>query len=213
MKLVIDLNILAEFLAKALGKDTEVAIHNLEDMSKSLHIIKNAHVTGRRKGLGLTDLASSMINNEIQLDDNPYKINYESRAIDGRALRSSTLIIRDENQKPKALLCLNHDDSEIKNIIKHLDKKIHIEDQQTNEDFSTNIKKIGEKIIADIMAENQKPVDDMIPQDKIDLVSKMLQAGAFEVKGAVEITAKMLNVSEPTLYRYLKQAEWLNNKS
>lgn len=56
------------------------------------------------------------------------------------------------------------------------------------------------------MASNHKPVSKLNVQEKKQLAAMMVKAGAFEIKGSVEIAAKMLNVSEPTLYRYLKQA-------
>lgn len=205
MKVTVDLEILANFLAKALGKTMEVAVHDLNDISSSLLILKNSHVTGRKEGMGITDLALEMIKDQSSNSDIPYKINYESRTLDGRVLRSSTLILQDEDNKPKAILCLNHDDSEFHSLIKHLQQITKIEDPYSHENFSTNVTHLGEKIIADIMASNHKPVSELIAHEKMQLAAAMAKAGAFEIKGSIEIAAKMLNVSEPTLYRYLKQ--------
>ncbi len=205
MKVEIDLNILADFLAKALGDKTEIAIHNLENIDESLCLLKNGHVTGRREGMGITDLALNMIKSKKQDLQHPYKINYESKTSDGRSLRSSTVVFHDKDNKPQYLLCLNQDDSPFQQFIVYLQQITKIEDKESDEHFSAPMMKIGEKIIGDIMAENYTPVEDLTAKEKAQLAAKMLNAGAFEVKGSIELAAKMLNVSEPTLYRYLKQ--------
>lgn len=206
MKVTVDLEILANFLSKALGQSMEVAVHDLNDINNSLLILKNGHVTGRKEGMGITDLALEMIKDQSSNPDTPYKVNYESRTLDGRLLRSSTLILQDDDDKPKAILCLNHDDSEFHSLIEHLQQITKIEDHYSRENFSTDVSHLGEKIIADVMASNHKPVSKLNVQEKKQLAAMMVKAGAFEIKGSVEIAAKMLNVSEPTLYRYLKQA-------
>ncbi len=205
MKVEIDLNILTDFLAKALGERTEVAVHNLEDINESLCILKNGHITGRAEGMGITNLALNMIRDKQQDLQSPYKINYEGKTADGHLLRSSTFIIHDDNQKPQYLLCLNHDDSHFHQMISQLQQVTKIEDSESDEDFSTPMVKMGEKVILDVMAENYTPVDELSSKEKAQLVAKMFHAGAFEIKGSVEIAAKILKVSEPTLYRYLKQ--------
>lgn len=205
VKVTIDLEILADFLSKALGDRTEVAVHNLQDMDKSLYILKNGHVTGRKEGMGLTDLALDMIRPTAQGEQAPYRINYASKTSNGNILRSSTVVFRDEEQKPQFLLCLNHDDSNFHQLIHYLQKVTAIEDHESDENFSEPIGKMGEKIILDIMAENYTPVEKLTSKEKAQLVAKMFYAGVFEIKGSVETAAKILNVSEPTLYRYLKQ--------
>ncbi len=205
MKVVVDLEILADFLSKALGDTTEIAIHNLQDINESLCILRNGHVTGRTEGMGLTDLALDMIRSETQDLKMPYKINYASKTSDGSILRSSTVIFHDKEQKPQFLLCLNHDDSDFHHLINYLQKVTAIEDHESDENFSAPIARMGEKIILEIMSENYTPVDKLTSKEKAQLVAKMFHAGAFEIKGSVEIAAKILNVSEPTLYRYLKQ--------
>lgn len=206
MKVIVDLEILAEFLSKALGDTTEVAVHSLDDLGESLCILKNGHITGRHEKMGLTDLALDMLRDKSQDFDAPYKINYSSQTSDGRTLRSSTVIFHDDAQNPKAILCLNHDDAHFHHMINHLQKITNIDDHESNENFSADITKMGESIILEVMAENYTAVEKLTAQEKQELVAKMVHAGAFEVKGSVEVAARVLKVSEPTLYRYLKKA-------
>lgn len=205
MRVEVDLEILAEFLSKAFGNRTEIAVHDLENPDSSLCILKNGHVTGRSVGMGLTELAMNMIDKKDGEQQSPYKINYNGRTSDGRNLRSSTIMLCDKNQEPKYLLCLNHDDAHVHQLIDHLQQITKIEDDQSDEHFDIPMDKIGKKIISDVMAQNYTPVDKLSAQEKENLVAKMYDAGAFEIKGSVEIAADMLNVSESTLYRYLKR--------
>ncbi len=205
MKVLVDLEVLADFLSKALGETTEVAVHNLKNINESLCILRNGHVTGRTEGMGLTDLALDMIRSKTQDINAPYRINYASKTSKGNILRSSTVVFYDEGNKPQFLLCLNHDDSDFHYFINYFQKLTAIEDHESDENFSEPIAKMGEKIILEVMSENYIPVHKLTSKEKATLVAKMFHAGAFEIKGSVEVAAKILDVSEPTLYRYLKQ--------
>ena len=45
----------------------------------------------------------------------------------------------------------------------------------------------------------------MLPEEKRQVVAQLSQRGFFNLKGAVSIVAKRLDVSEQTVYRYLKE--------
>ena len=45
----------------------------------------------------------------------------------------------------------------------------------------------------------------MSAAEKMDIVRRLDQQGIFSTKGAISLAARYLNVSEPTLYRYLSK--------
>ena len=211
MKVMVDLNVLADFLAKVMGDHTEIAIHQLDNLEASLVHIHNGHITGRKEGMPATDLALKMVQ---ELSDNPdavHKINYLSLAKEGKKLRSSSLLICDDDQMPRAVLCINQDDSPICQMIRQLRKMTTIEDtSEIKEDFYANVqsmKTVHEKIIEDVIARSPIPVSHLSVDEKVLLVKELSEKGIFLIKGSIELVAKAFSISEPTLYRYLKQID------
>lgn len=207
MKITIDSTVLIDFLSKVMGENTEIALHQLDEPdSPSLIDIRNGHITGRTVGMSLTNFAQQMIE-EFKLNNNVcYKTNYLSLTEGRKKLRSSSLLLCDDTNKPKAMLCLNHDDIIIHNMIHQLGRMITIDDNQNiKENFSGNVKEINENIINDILAKYPISPERLSIEDKLKLVSELSEKGVFLIKGSVEIVSSTLNISEPTLYRYLKQ--------
>jgi predicted transcriptional regulator YheO len=51
------------------------------------------------------------------------------------------------------------------------------------------------------------PVDRMVPNERIEVIKELREKGVFGIKGAVRQVAKKLEISETSVYRYLKEIE------
>lgn len=49
------------------------------------------------------------------------------------------------------------------------------------------------------------PIEDLSKEDKITIVTELNNEGIFLLKGTVGKVAHSLNISEPTVYKYLQQ--------
>lgn len=208
MRITLDLTILMDFISEIMGENAEIVLHKIEDMNTSTIVdIRNGYITGRESGMPLTDFAKQMIAEFNAKDEKTYyKINYLSVTKAAKKLRSSSLLLCDDNNIPKAILCINHDDIIICNIIQQLRKMITINDNQNiKENFSNNVKGINAQLINDILAKYPSPLERLTSDDKLILIRELSEKGVFLIKGSVEMVAKSLKMSEPTLYRYLKQ--------
>lgn len=98
---------IADGLAAYLGPSYEVVIHSLEDLEHSVVKIVNGVHTGRSVGSPITDLALQMLD-RLQSDKSQadYQV-YFCRNYRGEPMRSTTVAIRNGNQKIVGLLCIN----------------------------------------------------------------------------------------------------------
>ena len=100
---------LTEFLGLALGPDYEVALHDLANKDHSIIAIANSHISGRKLGAPLTNMALSILRDK-SYERMDYHLHYYSINVNGKDLRSSTFFIKDSGELI-GLLCINFDDS------------------------------------------------------------------------------------------------------
>ena len=90
---------LAHGITSQFGNSCEVVIHDLtkKDLDRSIVYIENGHVSNRHTGDG----PSGIVLETLRSDPATVKdrLAYLTRTDDGRILKSSTLYIRDDNDK------------------------------------------------------------------------------------------------------------------
>ena len=101
-------SLLADTIAGMFGKGCEVVIHSLEDLGHSIVKIVHGEVTGRSVGSPITDLGLKVANNAIESKDNIIGP-YFSMTKAGKPLKSTTMIIRNDEGLPIGFLCINFD--------------------------------------------------------------------------------------------------------
>lgn len=194
-----------DFLSEILGKNTEVVLHDLTNSRNSIIAIRNGHISGRGAGTSVTDLAVKMNEDDLKCKDKNYICNYRSHTQSGKPLRSSCFYIRNSSNKLVGMLCINTDCSELTRACNILNSLIAVKD--FNEAADDSEEKLGdiEEQIQTLITEKGIPPERMSQQEKIGLVRELYQKGIYQLKGSVQNTAKLLCVSEPTVYRYLNQ--------
>jgi len=87
------------------GKKCEVVLHDFSEPQKSIVAIENGHVTERKVGDPITDLALSLWRENGYKDKKTDRIiNYKTKSKNGKILKSSTVFIR--NNQKKIIGCL-----------------------------------------------------------------------------------------------------------
>ncbi len=222
--------ILVEFLGKALGPDYEVVLHDLSSKDFAIAAIANGHISGRKAGGPLTDAALRMLSSKAYETDD-FLSNYRGIAPNGHILRSSTMFIRDEENRPIGLLCINFDDWRYKELTEKMLSIIHPESyleqhpaytqpllqrpmenpalQESSaaitENFSMDIPALMQKIFDDATASLGTPVDRLNQFERREIVEQLNEQGLFQLKGAVSFVARKFSCSNATIYRYLSE--------
>ena len=213
--------VLMDFLAELLGPRTEVVLHDTSDLGRSIVALTNGHVSGRTVGGPATDLVLKVLRNHED-DDRDYLANYLAQSRTGGSFRSSTFFVRDPDGAVVGMLCVNIDDeplsrardllaamTETTGLLKGEAGPAPRADAATPaavaERFSTDVDELTLVSVARIVAAQGVDPQRMTPDEKLLTVRELERAGVFLLKGAVARAAEALRVSEPTVYRYLKQ--------
>ena len=116
------------------------------------------------------------------------------------------------------MLCINVNVTDFEYIETAMRRILGIKDT-TNVEFkydspieilSSPLDEMVEKYIAECMQNMGVPsyvhAERLKVEEKIRVVKYLQDKGTFKVKGAIALVADKLDVSEPTIYRYLKKA-------
>lgn len=210
---------LVYFLGKVLGPDTEVVLQDICKQNARIVAIANGHVSGRKIGDAPSDFIFQMINNKEYTDS--HRLNFSSVAHGGKVLRSSTYFMRDEDKNLKGMLCINMDVSKYIAIceqIKQLSGIENLRDESVENKENIYLISVKDAIwdhISSVLREMSIdiPLSRLTAKEKQNIVVKLHEQGVFNLKGAVTEVVRYLEVSEPTIYRYLNKAKTLGTEN
>jgi predicted transcriptional regulator YheO len=194
-------------LAEMFGPGCEVVLHDLAAVPHSIVAIENGHVTGRRLGDGPTDQMLRSLRNIDQVPD--VRLYMSSR--DGKVLKSLAVTLRDGDGSPIGILGINFDISEVVQVqralaaltaVGRLDDKAT---PATEEIFGGDIRDVLAGMIASTLNEMGKTPAAMSREEKMEVVKRLEERGAFLVKRSAEQVAEALDLSRFTVFAYLKE--------
>lgn len=202
-------------IAKTFGSRCEVVVHDLRNLDKSIVHIENSHVTGRSVGGSVLsrlseDKGLSLLKKGIE---NQMLINYSTTASDGRALKSTTVIITNLSNEAIAALCINFDLTDIQTALGAIGDIFKIEEREDQKQSGSD--DIIETVIHMIQKEVDRypcAVNAMKKIDRVRVVEFLHEQGVFATKGAVKIVAAKLNVSKHAIYSYLDEIKTKNER-
>lgn len=208
---------LAQFLSETLGDSFEVALHDVNDGISNIIAIYNP-ISKRSEYSDEADFVKEIISTK-EYEKKNSKNNFKIQTKEGKTLHSATFFIK-EGKNLVGMLCVNHDKSEYENMAKILIKlgglnaaieptktKIQLPKKSSKnitDNLNDEIIKITSNVVGlDIANSNLMPSVDQ----KKEIVSALYKNGIFSVKGAISEVAKLLKISEPSVYRYMSEAK------
>ena len=109
---------LVRFMGEICGKNYEIILHDTSTPERSVIAACNAHLSGRRVGDPMTELAKELIRDGSYLEHD-FVANYEGRTRGGKRFVSSTYFIKEGGQL-RGLICVNHDVEDFFALSEHL---------------------------------------------------------------------------------------------
>lgn len=208
MELRINAETLADFVSALLGPDSEIAVHDLSDPSASLKVIRNGNLSGRMVGAPATDLALRMAQVCAGEGQTDYLLNYRSKTREGASLRSSTLVIKDETGRVSAMFCVNSDDSRYQRALEAVQALLpaDLSNELHQENLSDSVDDVGLGILLSVLGRYPVEAARLSAEEKAQAVAELDRRGLFSIRGFIGKAAQALDISEPTLYRYLKNS-------
>jgi predicted transcriptional regulator YheO len=202
---------IADFLGEVLGSNTEILLHDLTDYKRSIVHIINGHISNRKIGDPITDLVLEFMATESK-GDKQFISKYNSKTIEGRLLYSSTYFIRDNSNKIVGALCLNSDYYEVKKSLSFLTSLLpnYVDDKTLSinnikENLNSDPQELTLNKIDAIINEFDIEPNRMTTEEKTDVIAALNDCGIFNIRGSVQEVANKLQMSEPSIYRYIKK--------
>lgn len=205
---------IVKFIAAICGPRCEVALHYLDDINHSIIAIENGYITGRKVGDGLVDLALGSVLDKSN-KDKAFIANIYGNSPDNKRLRMSGYFIRDEDEEMIGLLNVTVDISDyiwMKNILER--ELMMTEGNGTALPLGASDSKQHALSAAEMVdlvcnqAMEQLGFTDprkMRKADKMKVIAMLNDRNLFAMKGIIKLTAKKLEISEPSVYRYVRE--------
>ena len=204
---------IAETIGKTFGNRCEVVLHDLTIPEKSVVYTVNGDVTGRREGQTFDRLVRSVLLNKNFTRD--YAVNYTFETEDGRRIKSSSSVVRDEAGEVVGVFCVNYDITFMKTLHDELelflpmqeDSSVICPEMAADQDVTT----VVDTLIDNIVSSRKK--QGLTKQDNLEMIRFMDDKGIFLVKGAIDKVAACMGLSKVTIYGYLDTVRGKNGKS
>ncbi|OEU67397.1 MAG: hypothetical protein BBJ57_12585 [Desulfobacterales bacterium PC51MH44] len=193
---------LAEGIVAVVGPHCEVVVHDFSDLEHSAVVVAG-NVSGREPGAPVPDL--DFISTELD-SDTPDQLNYRIE-IDSRELQSSTIWVRDADGKTIGAVCVNVDYSgllQARTLLEDLTAPAReLPSLVVRDTLAKNLEDLIELSVSAFLRRNDIPrIEMMTQEDKRRLMAVIEKHGLFQLRGAAQRLADMLNVSRASIYNY-----------
>lgn len=195
---------LMAFLAHLLSNDCEIVLHKVEKDVSMIEEIINPVITGRKKG-DFTDVLGLYHSEEHAHEDFSHTRYYTSKS--GETVKANTFFIKNADEQLIGMMCVNMNVAALVDahnwIVSFMEGYVpkvetEVQTSDTIEDYTFNT--IDQVILDSKIEPSRMSVD-----EKIEILRVLDSKGVFRVKGTMNYISKQLSISEPTLYRYLKE--------
>lgn len=190
-------------LARAIGPNCEVALHDNRWVQPTIRAIGNSHVTGRKVG----DLMTRTLVDGVELRDRLEPLyNYAAPSPHNKRVRVSLLPILHEGLVI-AYLAINFSVEELeqaRQAIGLLTKTAA--EGRVVEQFMSAGDVIG-SILDEGLHARGRTANRLSRDERIELLRRLKERGALNMRGAVEEIATRLGVSRAAIYNYLREVE------
>lgn len=193
------------FISHLLAGDCEIVLHKVQEDTCVIEEIINPVITGREKGQ-FTDVLGLYHSEEHAQEDFSNTRYYTSK--NGSTVKANTFFIKNSEDKLIGMMCVNMNVSALVDahnwIVSFMEGYVpkavesDVKASDTIEDYTFNT-------IDQVVAESKIHPSRMSVEEKIEILRILDMKGVFRVKGTMNYISKKLNISEPTLYRYLKE--------
>ena len=199
----------ADVLGQMFQDVLEVVVHDFTDLDRAVIHIVNGHISGRTVGCPASELNMRRLLEDEQFPDTI--VNFSSRNSRGQHLKSSSLAIKNSENKIIGAFCLHFDISQFEffqKFIEHfVNPKIHpligVNDFGASQPHSKEI----EEEIENWRLQRGLFNTELTYKDKQAVVAHLYLRGFFQKKGAISSIAKGLKLTRQSIYNYLQNVK------
>lgn len=198
---------IADMIQETNGVTCEVIVHDLTKSGSIAVHVANGTVTGQKAGQSSDYFVKQVLSRNLE---NDHVSNYFFKTADGKAVKSSSALIRDQDGEVTGMICINIDITMLQSVNTMLMNYLKTDmgtgknpgagEQEVPQDVMAVIDKLIMSVIGDTDTKG-------LSRSKcVELVRSMDEKGIFLVKGAMDKVAELMGVSRVTIYSYLDEA-------
>lgn len=188
----------AKAIAGLLHPHAEVVLHDTQ--SNKIAAVFNSF--SKRKAGDSSLLDEEETSGYPDYFDPYYKVNW-----DGRKLKSTTSVIRDDKGEIVGLLCINLDISQMEGMKKLLEEFTGGALASVADLFKDDWREKINTYVHEYAKENGAVLAHLTKEHKREVIALLQREGAFKAKRAAEYVADVLGISRATVYKYLSEKE------
>lgn len=195
---------LSKGISAQFGRNCEVVIHDLSSGNADYPImfIENGDVSHRTSN----GTASRVVLNALKHVSDPLEdqLNYITKTQDGKILKSSTIYIRDAENKATGIFSINYDITELTIAQNAIGSLVNHEPNETDvSKIPQNVNQLLDDLLDESVIKIGKPVALMTKEQKIEAIQYLNDAGAFLITKAGDKIATFFGISKYSIYNYV----------
>lgn len=195
---------LAEAISATIGPTwCEAVVHDFRVPDSSIVAISGS-VTNRRVGGSMSQIGLAMLAERNQAT---VKLNYITRTRDGKAVKSTTIPIRDDSGTVIGAFCINIDVTQVAAVSDAL-RLMSTGDRAPAASvtlFGNDAGEVAQVLIEEALSQLGWSIPPSSSEGCIELVRALEKKGFFSIRKAVPMLAEFLGLSRATIYAYLKE--------
>ncbi|GAA0716903.1 PAS domain-containing protein [Clostridium malenominatum] len=195
------------------GKNCEVILYDITNPEHAVIAIHNNFITGRNLGDSISECEMNVINSNAYKNKNFLTNNITKSKNSDKIIRTSSYFIKDDYDNLIGMICVNIDLTSLKMLTDEVESFMMLGrtidvDGKPVESHKENIKISLEELMLNLISETMDSFENRPSKMSIDekkaFVSMLQTKGVFLLKGSVSVVADIMEVSEQTVYRYIK---------
>lgn len=190
---------LCDSIGKLFYPNVEVVLHDLETQ-KLVHIVNP---------FSKREIGDDMLNDVKDFECIKEDIvgPYNKTNIDGTKLKSVSTLLRDTNNKPIGIICINFKVEVFEKMYDSLKMLLNIEDKNTQPQaiFSQDWKEHTHNTINKFLKKYDLQLSDLKIKEKKELIIYLNKEGIFSIRNVVSYLCEVLDISRATIYKWLKE--------
>lgn len=184
------------------GSLCEVVLHDYRDPEHSI-VALAGDVTHRHLGGSVTQMGLQVI---AAGDDATDQLNYITRTEDGRILKSSTIVLRNDLGEVFGALCINYDVTAMRLFANVLGDLAGSNEQAAQPvTFADDVSAVIRAVIDEEELSVGRPIATMAKRDRLTIFRRLDERGIFALQRAIPQVAEYLGISRATAYNYLEE--------
>jgi len=187
-------------LGAMFGDNCEIVLHSFEALHASVIHIVNGHITGRKIGAPVTNIALEKLS-EFKNSNENWTVYFSNSGKDNKQFKSSSTLITNNDNVPIGMICMNYSlDVSLQSLVKNFYEPIDRKQENFSQDVNNLVLSHLEPIRNQVYNNNEIPSKNKVQE----IIRQLNDIGLFELPITNKIVSQELGISSATIYKHLR---------